>query len=67
MLWHGIYFLKAQSTGDKPNCVSRCVIVPGILLPEAINVVKSYIHKSRKGELTLKIRVYNEVTLWAYY
>ena len=39
MLWHGIYFLKAQLTGDKPNYVSWCVIVPGIVLPEAINVV----------------------------
>ena len=39
MLWHGTYLVKAQSTGDKPNYVSRCVIVPGMVLLQAINAV----------------------------
>ena len=30
------YLLIEQSTGDKPNCASRCVIVPGIVLAQDI-------------------------------
>ena len=66
MLWHGTYLVKAQYIGDKSNCISRCVIVPGIVLLQAINAVKSYTHRSRKREFEYTMTVFICIVLTEY-
>ena len=46
ILWQETYLVKTHSTGDKPNCVSQFVIVPGIVLLQAINAApyQIYLH-----------------------
>jgi len=51
--WRGIYLVKTQSAVNKSKSVSRCIILPGIALPQDINTAKSLTHRSRKGELPL--------------